>query len=424
MGGFLQLAFQLPFLRRNGIRLRPAVSFSDPGLRRVGLLMVPGLFGVAVYQINLIVDAQFASFLGDGSVSWLYYADRINELVLGVFAISLSTVVLPTLSRQVVDGEPEKVRQTLSLALRLIAFITIPATLGLIVLRVPIVRVLFERGEFTAVDSAATAQLALEHGFHGRTSGALAVTHDPGLREPFGPLLPGVHFVPGDDEDALAVALRERPAALILEPIQGEGGVRELSGSFLRRARALCDETATVLIHDEVQCGAGRTGTFLAAEAAGVRPDVVALAKPLAGGLPMGATLVRRELAATLGPGDHGSTFGGGPLACRAALVVLDALADGLQENVRARGAELGAGLERIAAEFETVLEVRGRGLMRGLRLSSEAAPLRDELYRAGLLVGEARDVLRFLPPYVITATDVERALELVRQGLRDVSQP
>ncbi len=266
--------------------------------------------------------------------------------------------------------------------------------------------------------------VALEHGFHGRTCGALAVTHDPGFREPFEPLLPGVRFVPGDDEDALAAALRERPAALILEPIQGEGGVRELSGSFLRRARALCDETATVLIHDEVQCGAGRTGTFRAAAAAGVRPDVVALAKPLAGGLPMGATLVRRELAATLGPGDHGSTFGGGPLACRAALVMLDALADGLQENVRARGAELGAGLERIAAEFETVLEVRGRGLMRGLRLSSEAAPLRDELYRAGLLVGAARDVLRFLPPYVITATDVERALELVRQGLRDVSQP
>jgi putative peptidoglycan lipid II flippase len=161
VGGFLQLAFQLPFLARRGMRLRPSVAFRDPDIRRVGWLMLPGVFGVAVHQINIIVDAQFASFLTHGSVSWLYYSDRVTELVLGVFAISLSTVVLPTLSRQVLDGDREQIRDTLSLALRLIAFITVPATIGLIVLRLPIVTVLFQRGEFTPSDALHTAQALL-----------------------------------------------------------------------------------------------------------------------------------------------------------------------------------------------------------------------------------------------------------------------
>ena len=160
-GGFLQLAFQIPFILRKGLPIRPAISLRDPAIRRVGWLMVPGFVGVGVYQINLIVDAQFASFLGDGSVSWLYYGDRITELVLGVFAISLSTVVLPTLSRQVAAGQPQQVRETLSVALRLVGFVTVPATIGLIVLREPIVRVLFERGEFTSGDAVQTAQALL-----------------------------------------------------------------------------------------------------------------------------------------------------------------------------------------------------------------------------------------------------------------------
>ena len=164
VGGLLQLTFQLPFIRRRGIRLRPSVSFRDPALRKVGRLMVPGFVGVGVYQINLIVDAQFASFLGDGSVSWLYYGDRITELVLGVFAISLSTAVLPTLSRQVVDGDHEGVRRTLAAALRLVAFITLPATVGLVILREPIVRVLFQRGEFTSADAVQTAGALLGYG--------------------------------------------------------------------------------------------------------------------------------------------------------------------------------------------------------------------------------------------------------------------
>ena len=264
--------------------------------------------------------------------------------------------------------------------------------------------------------------VAVEGGFHGRTAGALSVTSEEAYRAPFEPLLEGVRFVPPNDERALAEALAARPAALLLEPIQGEGGVRPLTAPYLRRARALCDETGTVLVHDEVQCGAGRTGTFLASSWAGVAPDVVTLAKPLAGGLPIGATIVGAPLADVLAPGDHGSTFGGGPLACRAALVFLAALDGGLQENVRQRGDELGAGLEELAADFPDVREVRGRGLMRGLALTGDAEPLRQELFREGLLVGAARDVLRFLPPYVITRAEVELALELVRDGLERTS--
>jgi putative peptidoglycan lipid II flippase len=161
VGGFLQLAFQLPFLARRGMSLRPRLAFGDRDVRRIAWLMLPGVFGVAVHQINIIVDAQFASFLVHGSVSWLYYSDRVTELVLGVFAISLSTVVLPTLSRHVLDGDGKRLRETLSLALRLIAFVTIPATVGLLMLRLPIVTVLFQRGQFSAQDSLFTSQALL-----------------------------------------------------------------------------------------------------------------------------------------------------------------------------------------------------------------------------------------------------------------------
>jgi putative peptidoglycan lipid II flippase len=164
LGGFLQLVFQLPFLRARGIRIRPRLGLQDPAVRRVGMLMVPGFVGVGVYQINLIVDAQFASFLADGSVSWLYYGDRITELVLGVFAISLSTVVLPTLSRHFAEGDAGKVAETLSGALRLVAFIAVPATVGLVLLRDPIVQVLFQRGEFGPEDTVQTGWALLGYG--------------------------------------------------------------------------------------------------------------------------------------------------------------------------------------------------------------------------------------------------------------------
>ncbi|MFN0008340.1 MAG: aspartate aminotransferase family protein [Planctomycetota bacterium] len=271
-----------------------------------------------------------------------------------------------------------------------------------------------------------TGFVALEGSFHGRTMGALSVTHTEKYREPFGPLIPGVSFVPVGDEAALERVIRsELPAAMILEPIQGESGVREVPASFLKKARLLCDETGTVLIHDEVQTGCGRTGNFLAAESAGVRPDIVTLAKPIAAGLPMGVTVVSKALANTLEPGDHGSTFAGGPLVCRAALAFLTALEEGgLQEHVRARGQQLRKGLESIERDFPIVVELRGRGLIQGFALASGAEELKKDLYARGLIVNKTGgDVIRLLPPYVITSAQIARGLELLREGLETLGR-
>ncbi|MCK5942320.1 MAG: acetylornithine transaminase [Planctomycetes bacterium] len=264
-----------------------------------------------------------------------------------------------------------------------------------------------------------TSFVALEGAFHGRTLGALSLTYTAKYRAPFAPLL-DVAWVPPDDGDALAAALRQRrPAALVVEPIQGEGGIRELQGSFLRAARALCDETGTVLIHDEIQSGCGRTGEFLAAQHHGVTPDVVALAKPIAAGLPMGACLASAAFADVLQPGEHGTTFGGGPLVCRAASVFLDELDRGLLDAVAARGAQLRQGLERIAAEAPAVREVRGRGLMLGVRLDRPAKDAQQALHRAGLIVNVTQtDVLRIVPPFVVTEDQIDRALQLLREVL------
>jgi len=270
-----------------------------------------------------------------------------------------------------------------------------------------------------------TGFVSMEGSFHGRTLGALSVTHAAAYRAPFEPLIPGVDFVSPGDEAALEAALNRRPAALILEPIQGENGVLELPTRYLQAARRLCDQTGTLLIHDEVQCGAGRTGTFLAADHADVKPDIVTLAKPIAAGLPMGLTVVNTELAATLQPGDHGSTFAGGPLACRAALVLLTALQSGLQQDVVARGDQLRAGLEQLAGDHDLIVEVRGRGLMQAIRLSSGAPALQRSLHQRGLLANcTAGDVVRFLPPYVITPDEIDRGLALIDAAIRDLEEP
>lgn len=268
-----------------------------------------------------------------------------------------------------------------------------------------------------------TGFVALEGSFHGRTMGALSVTHTARYRRPFEPLVPGVTFVPFGDLDALERALAAEPAALLIEPIQGESGVRVVPDDYLRAARELCDGTETVLIHDEVQSGSGRTGKFLAAQHAGVTPDVVTLAKPIAAGLPMGVTVVREELAGVFEPGDHGSTFGGGPLACRAALVFLNACRDGLLDQVAERGRRLRAGLDALAAEFEVITEVRGRGLMQALKLASGAAELCRLLHRDRLLANATGDeVVRFLPPFVVTPEQIDQGLDVIRSCLRSLT--
>ena len=270
--------------------------------------------------------------------------------------------------------------------------------------------------------------MALEGGFHGRTMGALSVTSGSAYRTPFEPMVPGTTFVPAGHAALLEEAVRRTaPAALILEPIQGEGGVVELTADYLRAARRICSDTGTVLIHDEIQSGCGRTGTFLAAQAAGVTPDVVTLAKPLAAGLPMGATVVSAELAGVLKPGDHGSTFAGGPLALRGALVFLRLLEDDrLMERVAAVGQRLRDGLERIAGDFPAAVEVRGRGLMLGLRLREGAKELQRSLYRDHHLITNctAGDVLRLLPPYVVTEAQVDDALTRIRAALEALPAP
>jgi predicted acetylornithine/succinylornithine family transaminase len=269
-----------------------------------------------------------------------------------------------------------------------------------------------------------TSFVALEAGFHGRTLGALSLTHNEKYRKPFLPLQ-DVAWVAAEDTAALASALRSRrPAALVLEPIQGEGGIRELSAEFLRAARALCDETGTILVHDEIQCGCGRTGRFLAAQHAGVAPDVVALAKPIAAGLPMGVCLTNAALAETFAKGEHGTTFGGGPLVCRAAQVFLDEIDAGLCDTVAARGERLRAGLQALAAELPIVREVRGRGLMLGLRLWHSATEVQKALYQARLIVNcTAGDVLRIVPPYVVTDAQIDAALERLRTVLATFPQ-
>jgi acetylornithine/N-succinyldiaminopimelate aminotransferase len=264
-----------------------------------------------------------------------------------------------------------------------------------------------------------TSFVALEAGFHGRTLGALSLTWNEKYRKPFVPLQK-VTWVPPEDTGALAQALRnDKPAALVLEPVQGEGGIRELSPAFLQAARTLCTETGTLLVHDEIQSGCGRTGRFLAAMHAGVTPDVVTLAKPIAAGLPMGACLASKALADTFAKGEHGSTFAGGPLVCRAALVFLDEIERGLLGNVQDRGEQLRAGLVALQREFAIVREVRGRGLMLGLRLHHSADLVQKALYQNALIVNcTATDVLRIVPPFVITAEQVQEGLRRLRTTL------
>jgi predicted acetylornithine/succinylornithine family transaminase len=264
-----------------------------------------------------------------------------------------------------------------------------------------------------------TSFVALEAGFHGRSLGALSLTWNEKYRKPFVPLQK-VTWVPPEDTDALAAALRsEKPAALVLEPVQGEGGIRELSASYLHKARELCTQTGTLLVHDEIQSGCGRTGRFLAAQHAGVTPDVVTLAKPIAAGLPMGACLASSALADTFGKGEHGSTFAGGPLVCRAALVFLDEVEHGLLGNVHDRGRELRDGLLELQREFAIVREVRGRGLMLGLRLHHSAELVQKALYQNGLIVNcTATDVLRIVPPFVITSQQVQDGVRRMHRTL------
>jgi predicted acetylornithine/succinylornithine family transaminase len=269
--------------------------------------------------------------------------------------------------------------------------------------------------------SKQTDIVAFSGSFHGRLFASLAATDRPDYRRPFEPLLPNVQIVPLGDRDAATRAITaERTAAVIIEPVQGEGGVRPVPAEFLAFLRERCDATGSALIFDEVQCGLGRTGTLFAAEQAGVVPDMYTLAKPLGGGLPMGAILVSDRIAAALAPGDHATTFGGGPFVATVALEVLKVIAEPeFLADVRARGAWLGERLGRIAARSARVRAARGRGLMWGLELNEVAAPVVAAARERHLLVLTAGpNVVRIVPPLTISRDDLERGATTLEEVL------
>ena len=269
--------------------------------------------------------------------------------------------------------------------------------------------------------SKKTEIVAFSGSFHGRLFASLAATDRPDYRRPFEPLLAGVQIIPlGDVEAATRAITKERTAAVIIEPVQGEGGVRPVPGEFLEFLRERCSETGTALVFDEVQCGLGRTGTLFASEPSGVVPDMYTLAKPLGGGLPMGAILVSDAIAATLAPGDHATTFGGGPFVATVALDVLRTISEpDFLAAVRTKGEWLGMQLNKLAAGSPRVREARGRGLMWGLELNEVAAPVVAAARQHHLLVLTAGPtVIRIVPPLTITREELERGVTILEEVL------
>ncbi|MDQ6996737.1 MAG: acetylornithine transaminase [Mariprofundus sp.] len=252
--------------------------------------------------------------------------------------------------------------------------------------------------------------------FHGRLLATLTATGQDKVKVGFDPLPPGFVHVPRNDIEALKLAVNAQTAAVLLEPLQGEGGVHIADTSYLQAVRTLCDEHGLLLMLDEVQTGIGRCGSMFAFEQAGIVPDVLTLAKGLGGGVAIGAMLASEKVAASFGPGTHGSTFGGNPLACTAALTVLDVIkSEHLLSNVQQRGEQLLLGLRDLAIRFPVIRQVRGQGLLIGAQLSVEAAPLIAAAREMGLLILMAGpNVLRFLPPLNVTAEEVDEALTIV----------
>ena len=272
-----------------------------------------------------------------------------------------------------------------------------------------------------AVRGPAAHEILVTHNsFHGRTLATVAATGNPRYQQGFEPMPAGFRFVPFDDLEAMRAAITDETCAILVEPIQGEGGVLPPSPGYLAGLRVLCDENALLLILDEVQTGIGRTGKMFAYQHTGVLPDVATIAKGVAGGVPAGVVLATEAAAAHFVPGDHGSTFGGNALASAAIVAVLDAIErEGLLENAAATGARLVAGLEKLRGKHPLLLEVRGAGLLVGTDLSIEAAPVVEACLARGLLVNSVRPkTLRFAPPLVVSEAEVDRALEILDETL------
>jgi acetylornithine/N-succinyldiaminopimelate aminotransferase len=263
--------------------------------------------------------------------------------------------------------------------------------------------------------------VALQGSYHGRTFGAMSLTGQDKYRKGFEPLLEEVKFVPRNDLEALRAAIDDQTCAIVLEPIFGEGGIYECSTEFLQECRALADRHRAALIFDEIQCGLGRSGTIFAFQSFGVTPDIVAIAKPIAAGLPLGAFLAREEFASAISAGQHGTTFGGGPLACRVALEYLAIVEEEkLLENVMRVGSYLQEQLTFLAGRHAAAKEVRGRGLILGLQLDIPARPIVEEALAEGVLFNSTQDsVLRFLPPFLLQEKHVDKGMRVLKKLLR-----
>jgi len=262
--------------------------------------------------------------------------------------------------------------------------------------------------------------VALQGSYHGRTFGSMSLTGQEKYRKGFEPLLEEVTFVEQNDVAALRTAVNGNTCAIVLEPIFGEGGIRECSGEFLKECRALADRHRAALIFDEIQCGLGRTGAMFAFQPFGVTPDIVAVAKPIAAGLPLGAFLAKEEFASAISAGQHGTTFGGGPLACRVALEYLAIVEEeNLLEQVRRVGQYLQQQLQELVDRYDAARECRGRGLIQGLQLDVPARPIVEQALAQGVLFNSTQDtVVRFLPPFLLQEKHVDKGIRVLKKLL------
>ena len=266
--------------------------------------------------------------------------------------------------------------------------------------------------------------ITFQNSFHGRTCGALALTGQPKLQENFGPLVPGVKVLPLNDIDALTEACSEKTAAILMEPILAEGGIITPRPDFVAALHKMRDQYGIILAADEIQTGVGRLGTFLGSESIGYQPDIISMAKPIGGGLPLGAVLMSQDIASAIVPGDHGTTFGGNPLACAAGLVVVEeVLKEGFLKKVQQISALMVEGLEKLSSEFEVLGSIRGRGLLLGVETTLDTAQVIAKCQEQGLIIARAgSDVLRFLPPLIISQENVQQFLGRLRKVIQDLS--
>jgi acetylornithine/N-succinyldiaminopimelate aminotransferase len=271
-----------------------------------------------------------------------------------------------------------------------------------------------------------TKFLAMEHSFHGRTIGSVSTTHKEKYREPFGPVMPDVEFVRFNDVEDLRAKFSNDVCGICVEPLQGEGGIHPVSQEFFAAARELCDSTGALLLADEIQSGLGRTGKWFAYQHYGIQPDITTLAKPIAGGIPMGAMLCTDEAALGFTPGQHGTTFGGGPLACAVAITVLDTMQrENMLAHIQSTGDFFKSKLQYLATRHDCIIDVRGAGLMLGIELNSAelAKQVAAQMMERRIIINRTSEtVLRFLPPYILERKHVEIAISALDEILKDLA--